>query len=445
MGRKKSLRNAGKFILRTEREPNRQGEYPVYIQYTLDGKVARGETGVCVKEKDWDASKQRVRSTHRMATKLNQVLDEKKLYIDTEVLLFVGPSSQRITIDILRRIVQGKPFAEEKPEVDFIQFMRDNQKRRHEVGKIAVSTHENGDNTIGGFREFLKEKLERESIFCSEVTVKLISDYIVWRLDERGNKPATINKALTPIMKACKAAAIEELMNNRTAEAIGELYLTEKRSLTNDEDEDNHSDHYLTEEKLQEMADLYPLQLRERSREYMDMWFLSLHTCGLRFSDILTLQWCDVHFDERMIRKVVVKTKRQIEIPLTDNAIELLKRFWQRNGNRRFVCGLLPENFDLNDDLAVYHACLHKNASIKTCLKRIGKLMDLPFNLGMHCARHTFAVLALSRGIEVKKLSVLMGHSSVLVTEKTYARFIPHILEQEVNDKLQFEVIPRNP
>ena len=63
MGRKKSLQNAGKFILRTEREPNRQGEYPVYIQYTLDGKVARGETGVCVNEKDWDATKQRVRST----------------------------------------------------------------------------------------------------------------------------------------------------------------------------------------------------------------------------------------------------------------------------------------------------------------------------------------------------------------------------------------------
>ncbi len=72
------------------------------------------------------------------------------------------------------------------------------------------------------------------------------------------------------------------------------------------------------------------------------------------------------------------------------------------------------------------------------------KLMNLPFNLGMHCARHTFAVLALCRGIEAKKLSVLLGHSSVLVTEKTYARFIPHVLEQEVNDKLQFEVIPRN-
>lgn len=442
MGRKKSLRNVGKFFLRTDREPNRMGEYPIYIQYTLDGKIAKGETGVWVKEKDWDANRQRVRSTHRMATRLNQVLDEKKLYIDTEVLLYLGPSAHRITIDVLRRIVQGKPLEEGKIDADFIQYMRDNQRRRYEVGKIAVSTHENGDNTIGRFREFLRYKLQRDTISCSEVSVQLISDYIVWRLEVRGNKPATVNKALTPIMKACKSAAIDELMSSKVSEAIGELYLSERRSLDGSDDEDNHSDHYLTEAKLREMAALYPQQKRQRTRDYMDMWFLSLHTCGLRFSDILTLQWSDVCWEERIIRKVVVKTKRLIEVPLSDQAIALLRSLQGRNGNRRFVCGLLPDRFVLSDDLAVYHACLHKNASIKTSLKRIGKILDLPFNLGMHCARHTFAVLALSRGIDVKKLSVLLGHSSVLVTESTYARFIPHVLEQEVNDKLQFDVLP---
>lgn len=442
MGRKKSLRNAGKFFLRTDREPNRMGEYPIYIQYTLDGKVAKGETGVWVKEKDWDAGKQRVRSAHRLTARLNLVLDEKKLYIDTEVLLFLGPSAQRITIDVLRRIVQGKPLDEERPDVDFIQYLRNNQRRRYEVGKIAISTHESGDNTVGIFQEFLRVKLGRDTISCTEVSVQLISDYIVWRLEVRGNRPATVNKALTPIMKACKSAAIDELMSNKVAAAIGELYLPEKRSLGEREEEDNHADHYLTEEKLQEMASLYPLQKRQRTRDYMDMWFLSLHTCGLRFSDILTLQWSDVSWEKRVIRKVVVKTKRMIEVPLSDQAVALLQSLQNRNGNRRFVCGLLSDRFDLSDDLAMYHACLHKNASIKTSLKRIGSKLNLPFNLGMHCARHTFAVLALSRGLDVKKLSVLLGHSSVLVTESTYARFIPHVLEQEVNDKLQFDVLP---
>ncbi len=56
-------------------------------------------------------------------------------------------------------------------------------------------------------------------------------------------------------MKACKSAAIDELMSSKVAEAIGELYLSERRSLDGSEDEDNHSDHYLTEAKLQEMSD----------------------------------------------------------------------------------------------------------------------------------------------------------------------------------------------
>jgi len=442
MGRKKSLRNAGKFLLRTDQQPNRLGECPIYIQYTLGGKVAKGETGVWVNPKDWDAILQRVKPTHRLASRLNKVLDEKKLYIDTEVLLYLGPTSKPITIEVLRRIVLGRPTYEENQEVDFIKFMRDNQKRRHDIGKIAVSTHENGDNTIGMFRVFLQSKLGRDSIFCSEVSVALISDYIVWRLDERGNKPATVNKSLTPIMKACKAAAIEGLMSNQVAEAIGQLYLSEKHTLGESEDEDNHSDHYLTEAKLKELACLYLLQTRQRKRDYIDMWFLSLHTCGLRFSDIITLQWSDIIWEERVIRKVIIKTKRKIEIPLSDKALALLRRLQNRNGANRFVCNVLPDSFNLNDEVAVYHACKHKNASIKTSLKRIGKLLGLPFNLGMHCARHTFAVLALSKGIDVKKLSVLLGHSSVLVTEQTYARFIPHVLEKEIKDKLQFDIIP---
>lgn len=42
MGRKKSLSNKGRFFLRKDRKPNDKGEYPIYVQYTIDRKVAKG-------------------------------------------------------------------------------------------------------------------------------------------------------------------------------------------------------------------------------------------------------------------------------------------------------------------------------------------------------------------------------------------------------------------
>jgi len=86
MARKKSLRNVGKFILRQDRKSNPRNEYPLYIQYTLDGRIAKGETGVWVQNKDWDENRQRVKGSHPMAERLNKIIDAKKLSVDTMVL-----------------------------------------------------------------------------------------------------------------------------------------------------------------------------------------------------------------------------------------------------------------------------------------------------------------------------------------------------------------------
>lgn len=49
-----------------------------------------------------------------------------------------------------------------------------------------------------------------------------------------------------------------------------------------------------------------------------------------------------------------------------------------------------------------------------------------------HCARHTFAVFALNKGLSMSVVSRLLGHGSTDVTEKVYARFLPETLSSEV-------------
>ena len=53
-------------------------------------------------------------------------------------------------------------------------------------------------------------------------------------------------------------------------------------------------------------------------------------------------------------------------------------------------------------------------------------------------SRHTFATLALNNEVDVKTISTLMGHSSVLTTEKVYATLMPATLEKTVEEKLNF-------
>ena len=97
--------------------------------------------------------------------------------------------------------------------------------------------------------------------------------------------------------------------------------------------------------------------------------------------------------------------------------------------------GLRPTSFDLNDEAELKRQRINRNTPIKTSLHEIGRKLDLPFSLSFHVARHTFAVLSLNRDknpLSVHVISRLLGHSSLLVTEKVYARFLPKTLEQDL-------------
>ena len=72
-------------------------------------------------------------------------------------------------------------------------------------------------------------------------------------------------------------------------------------------------------------------------------------------------------------------------------------------------------------------------------MNEVGRKLGFPFPLGMHVARHTFAVKALNASrLDVHLISRLLGHSSVTITEKVYATFLLPTLTSEVRSRLSF-------
>ena len=67
--------------------------------------------------------------------------------------------------------------------------------------------------------------------------------------------------------------------------------------------------------------------------------------------------------------------------------------------------------------------------------------MGVGFNLTFHSARHSFAVYAINKGVNLHMLSKWLGHASILVTERVYAEFLPDQMEKEFNSKLSIDWI----
>ena len=92
-----------------------------------------------------------------------------------------------------------------------------------------------------------------------------------------------------------------------------------------------------------------------------------------------------------IIKITMHKTKEPVSIPVIPKANEIL------------ITGVVFKK--------------HTNQYLNRCLKDIAKLAGINENLTFHIARHTFATIAINKGIPIEVVSKLLGHTQIKTTE----------------------------
>lgn len=437
MGRVKSKFPTGNIVIKNKK-PNKEGKVALYLCYNINTTPVTITTDIFVKPDDWDSKTQSVKSKNPAAARLNNQLKLQREKVDEQIMAYEG----RLTADIVRKMLKGEFAQQNDPKkIDFIQYATDYNQQRYDLQKLSYSTYYNGDRYIKKFQRFLSEQTGEGIIYLTDLTIDLIEKYKTYCI-KRGNTKEGINKMLTPLIKAAMYATDNDLLSAKVSAQIKQQsYFDLKERQYRSEVEDSEV-RYLTEEQMQQFVDLYSKVKFNRTREIMDMFLFSFHACGLRVSDIVTLEWSHIDWERRELSKNLVKGKVPHTIPLTDAAMEILKRWQEKNLNRRFVFNLLDSTFDTSDAALLDKKIKSKNRILQTSLNEIGNKMGLPFHLTMHVARHTFAVMALNRGVTIHMISRLLGHSSIITTEKVYAEFLPDAITEEVKTKLSFGYMP---
>lgn len=144
---------------------------------------------------------------------------------------------------------------------------------------------------------------------------------------------------------------------------------------------------------------------------------------GMRISELTHLRWADVDIERRLIaihrgRQGTTKSGKVRHIPILDTLVPLvremsLKRdgatlvFPGENGKPRSLVGI--------------------RVPFKQAVVRAG----LDEALRFHDLRHTMASHWVLDGGDIFRLSKILGHSSVKITEKTYAHLAPEAWSQD--------------
>lgn len=142
--------------------------------------------------------------------------------------------------------------------------------------------------------------------------------------------------------------------------------------------------------------------------------FLFSCLSGLRWSDISTLRWKDLHQEDGkwFVAKQMIKTGEWLYNPVCGEAR-----------------GLLPATEGQGEDLVFM---LPSATAANSDIKRWALAAGIDKNISFHTARHTFATLLLTLGADIYTTSKLMGHTN-LCTTQVYARVVDKKKQDAVN------------
>lgn len=162
---------------------------------------------------------------------------------------------------------------------------------------------------------------------------------------------------------------------------------------------------------------------------------------GMRQSELLGLQWSDINFSEKTVmvkrqlqylgsahggyRYSTPKNNKSRLIMLPDIAVQALEQQREKQNEMRLLAG---DTWNNPDDLVFTNGLGEhiKHDLVYRHLKRIFKRMGTP-DLRFHDLRHSYAVISLQSGCDIKTVQENLGHYAAAFTLDTYAHVTEHM------------------
>ena len=452
MGRHRREYPQGRLRLKYPKQRyNKDKRYTLYYEYTwLTDAPIRKDTGLRVRVDDWNekgnSGKGELRASYGTDyIRQNTLLRDTVSKYDSLLQEYALKHPKRMTSEMIHSIIFDKPLTRKDEGKDFVEYVEETLKAKLTNRRIGKSRYENGVSNMRGFTQFLAAKglgtYKTNAIYLGDISESLVLKYIEYRRIVRENSDATINHALTPIIIACEKAKDEGYIDTKVYASIKDCRVEEKPNL-DDESYDGKS--ALTKEELKKLVEFYEKDTEPRRKEYVEMFLFAFHAGGLRMVDVMTLTWNCINFEDKELRKTLVKTAKgrnpRHTVPLNDAALSILNKWKGLHRREKFVFDLVEDSFDINDENAIYYTRNNCDRKVNQSLKIVAEKIGLK-KLAFHMARHTFAILALNDGMSLSVVSRLLGHATTDTTETIYAEYLPKTLASEL-DKLNYNFIP---
>lgn len=293
------------------------------------------------------------------------------------------------------------------------------------------------DRLESTFRTHLIPRLGDYQI--DDVTAQIIQTELINPMRDSNYGHSSIKKAYDGVRALCRYAYMDGKLNRNPAD----LVTIPKKSTFEQKD--------IVFFDAEERAAIVSVCLStygngNRRFDLGSAYILTMYT-GLRMSEVLGLKWKNVDFKKRriIVEDIIVmvknrapitpfnhkhylvkdqastKTDRRREVPLCRQAIEALKDLQK-------VSPQSPDGYVVSRTLGVPITPGNFDKSFRKILDRAGVKPA-----GIHALRHTCATMLFEKGVDVRIISEILGHSSTAVTYNTYVHIVDSLKDKAID------------
>ena len=276
-------------------------------------------------------------------------------------------------------------------------YDQDLERFMHRVGKDrsehSLRAMQQGRQYVAAF---LTDWMHIDDIQLTKLMPQFINDFSIYLSTDRGLRGGTIWLACQLLKGVVTRAHVRGLLKWNP---FGQFHIAKNI----------RPREYLTEE---EIGQLMTHDFKKPSLAFARDIFIFAVFTGLAFIDIKELKPTDVVTINGGTWIVSKRHKTQIpfQVKLLNIPLEILKRYHQE-GQTVFP----PMEY-------------------RTMAKRIHRVMDecgFQKHITMHCARHSFAILALNNGVPIESVSRILGHTNITTTQ-IYAKITMQKLDHDL-------------
>ena len=384
------------FYLRSN-HVNKDGKSMVMLRCSLNGERANfGSTGIGVDPKTWDCTKSRVKGKNTEALSTNLQLSNLEDLVTS--LYYKYEKTDKLSLERIKQDYLGKTVSTETI-MELFAAHNEDVKKQVGCGGLSTTSYSKYELVRKRFAQMILKQYRRKDLRLTEVTPFVIHDFELYLRTEIGQSPNTATKTLKTFKSVILFGIRNGLMTNNPFANIRFHLKGVDRGYLEDDELNRLMNKEIGNKRLSLIRDLFVFSC------FTGLAYIDL--ANLKGENIVTLNGVE------WIKGRRVKTGTLINVVLLDIPKRLILKYTDDKRRKEHLFPIIS------------------NQKMNEYLKEIAAICDIDKNLTCHIARHTFATMALSKGVPIESVSKMLGHTNIRTTQ-IYAKVTDKKIEHDM-------------